>query len=95
MKTKIPRNRRIASESADQIETLYLSLLRAFYEEDDPTQAAPIASKLETILEQRPDVADSIFGEEVRSLLAELDGDLDEAIRSRGARSPRFPTCTS
>ena len=65
------------------LEPLYLDLLHRFYEEDGREGALAVAGRLEKALADRPDFANSIRGEEVRSLLAELHGDLAGAIQSR------------
>lgn len=83
MSSKIPRNRRELGGSDDGIESLYHELLRAFYELEDRPRSREVADRLAEKLAASPTIAKSIFGEEIRSLLAELDGDLDEAIRSR------------
>jgi tetratricopeptide (TPR) repeat protein len=83
MMSDVPRDRDGTSAVTDEVEDLYLELLRAFYEDGDRDRAQQVARRLETVLEDRRDVADSIRGEEIRSLLAELRGDLTEAIRSR------------
>jgi hypothetical protein len=80
---KVPRSRKPSSVTADEIETLYLDLLRSFYEEEDREQAERVATQLEAALAARPDAAASIRGEEIRSLLAELRGDLTAAICNR------------
>ncbi len=71
------------SQVGAKIDTLYHELLRAFYEDEDHDRARTVASWLETILKKEPDVAGSIRGQEIRSIIAELEGNLDEAIRYR------------
>src|SRR5207237_58898 len=80
---KTSHNMESAADAANEIETLYQRLLHAFYEEEDREQANKVAERLETILAERPEFAGSIRAEEVRSLIAELRGDLDEAVRRR------------
>jgi hypothetical protein len=75
--------RNATKSPADELDKLYVELLHFFYEEEDRARAAQVAERLEAALRDRPDFADSIRGEEVRSLLAELHGDLSNAIRSR------------
>ncbi len=70
-------------ELTEEVETLYASLIDVFYDKTDRERARQIATKLQRILDNRPDVADSIRGEEIRSLIAELNGNLQEAIRRR------------
>lgn len=81
MPNKVNRSRQ--ADSADDVETLYLDLLHSFYEEKDHERARGVAERLEAALAERPDFAGSIRGEEVRSLIAELRGDLAEAVRRR------------
>ncbi len=72
-----------SSKLTEEVETLYASLIDAFYDRGDRERARQIATELQHTLNNRPDVADSIRGEEIRSLIAELDGNLQEAIRRR------------
>jgi hypothetical protein len=65
------------------IEDLYLRLLQAFYEDEDRDEAHKVGKLLEVELASRPDFAESIRGDEVRSLLAELSGDLASATQWR------------
>ena len=83
MTRKMPRNHKGGSPVTDPIEALYHELLDAFYEDEDDERARPIASRLEAALKDRPDYADSIRGEEIHSIIAELQGNLAEAIRHR------------
>jgi hypothetical protein len=83
MTSKAPRHRSKTVSATDEVEDLYLELLKWFYEKDDRNRAEEVARRLEVALANRPEVADSIRGEEIRSLLAELHGDLVEAARSR------------
>jgi hypothetical protein len=83
MTSKARRAPRKAIDGAEDVEALYLEFLRFFYQAGDREQAAKIAPRLEEALRSQPDVSRSIRGEEVRSLLAELRGDLVEAIRCR------------
>jgi hypothetical protein len=68
-----------------QLETLYIRLVRAFYEKDDRPRAEKVAARLEEVLAASPEDSRSIRGEEIRSLIAELRGDFAEAARSREA----------
>jgi hypothetical protein len=70
-------------ELTEDVESLYLDLVRDFYEKGDRQRARKTASKLEAIFAREPDLANSIRGEEIRSLIAELNGNLGEAIRRR------------
>jgi hypothetical protein len=82
MMSKTARN---ADESQDELELLYLKLLKVFYEKPNYKQASAVAEELEKVAAARPGFQDSIKGEEVRSLLAEVRGDLNSAARSREA----------
>ncbi|MGA7501412.1 MAG: hypothetical protein WBX00_32160, partial [Isosphaeraceae bacterium] len=68
-----------SSKLTEEVETLYASLIDAFYDRGDRERARQIATELQLTLNNRPDVADSIRGEEIRSLIAELNGNLQEA----------------
>ncbi len=70
-------------KQTEDVEALHVSLIEALYNREDREQARKIASKLEDVLNRQPDVAYSIRGEEIRSLIAELNGNLQEAIRRR------------
>jgi tetratricopeptide (TPR) repeat protein len=72
-----------SSKPTEEVETLYNSLIDTFYDRGDRERARQIATELQLTLNNRPDVADSIRGEEIRSLIAELNGNLQEAIRRR------------
>ena len=83
MKSKIPRNRRAATNPVDDLEALHLELLRLYYDEGERNHTRDVADRLEAALLRLPETDDSIFAEEVRSLVAEVRGDLAEAIHSR------------
>ncbi len=67
------------------LESLYLELLKRYYEEGDRERASDVASRLEEALAVSPEFAQSIRGEEVCSIIAELRDDLPKAIQSREA----------
>jgi hypothetical protein len=67
----------------DDVEDLYGKLLHFFYDKPDREQALNVAKRLEAVLAGHPDLAYSIRGEEIRSLLAELRGDLTAAVEHR------------
>jgi hypothetical protein len=71
--------------AADAFDVLYAKLLAAFYGDEDRDAAERIAAQLEAILATESAIASSIRGEEVRSMLAELKGDLPTAIHCREA----------
>ena len=83
MMRKVPNRRPKPGRVADGIEDLYLQFLQAFYEAENRALARQIGVRLQAALAVRPDLGDSIRAEEIRSLLAELRGDVVEAIRSR------------
>lgn len=70
---------------ADELNSLYTDFVAAFYDRQDREAALKLTPRLEALLAASPEDADSIRGEEVRSLIAELRGDLTNAIRSREA----------
>jgi len=82
-KTTSKRLRSRPQAHEDDIEDLYIDFLRAFYEDHNRKLAREIAKRLEYTLRAHPQLDGSIRAEEIRSLLAELRGDFDEAIRSR------------
>jgi hypothetical protein len=71
--------------AGETVEALYAQLLTAFYENGNRAQARTVASRLDKALAASPDAADSIRAEEIRSLIAELRGDLRQAVESREA----------
>src|SRR4051794_636299 len=85
MTSKVRNSRTASSPGHAKLESLYLELLRRFYDENDREQAVRVAARLEKRMAAAPEYADSIRGEEIRSLIAELRGDLAEAARSREA----------
>jgi hypothetical protein len=68
-----------------RIDALYPKLLNVFYRKLDQKQAEKTAALLETALAASPDHSQSIRGEEIRSIIAEVRGDFAEAARSREA----------
>ena len=85
MTNRVRTNQTKKPRSADEIERLYVKLLRVFYEKPNRKQALSVAAELTKALAARPDFQDSIRAEEIRSLLAELRGDLAVAARCREA----------
>src|SRR4051812_12653142 len=85
MSSKAPTKRTTPSPPPGDFESLYLELLKYFYEEGNRDRARTVATQLEASLEASPDFSHSIRGEEVRSIIAELRGDLPKAIQSREA----------
>ena len=74
-----------ADPPSGDLESLYLDLLKRYYEEGDRVRASEVADRLEQALAASPEYAHSIRGEEVRSIIAELHDDLPRAIQSREA----------
>jgi hypothetical protein len=85
MNSKVRSNGNNVSRSTGDFESLYLELLKLYYEEGNREQARKVASRLDESLVASPEFAYSIRGEEVRSIIAELRDDLSEAIQSREA----------
>ncbi len=84
MKTKSIRN--VTKEAVPlEIDALYCKLLNVFYQKEDRSHAQKLAALLETAMEASPDESDSIRGEGIRALIAEVRGDYAEAARSREA----------
>src|SRR5262245_14549724 len=67
------------------LDALYVRFVRQFYDGRNRAAAMRTAARLQEFLDQLPEFADSIRGEEVRSLIAELHGDWAAAIRCREA----------
>ena len=84
MASKVRTTSRKAA-SLSNFDELYLDLITRFYEEEDLERAGKAAGRVEKLLDGSPELACSIRGEEVRSLIAELRGNLPEAIQSREA----------
>src|SRR4051794_29624879 len=61
----------------------YYDLLDAFYEQEDYAKAERIAARLRPLLRRCDLDQQSILGQELRSLIAELDQDYDRAIMHR------------
>ena len=68
-----------------ELDTLYVEFLKHFYDRGNHAAAATVGARLQELLTESPEFADSIRGEEFRSLVAELHGDYAAAIRSREA----------
>lgn len=85
MSSKLRQDPATSTPENGEFHSLYLDFLKHYYEEEDREQAEKVAARLEELIHASPECADSIRGEEVRSLIAELRGDVAEAIRSREA----------
>jgi len=68
-----------------ELDALYLKFMKQFYANGNRAATRKTAASLQSLLAELPEFADSIRGEEVRSLIAELHGDYAAAIRSREA----------
>jgi hypothetical protein len=83
MKSKAKTRRKKVPNTWDGIETLYHRLLNSWYSKHDRTKALPIANRLEAALERVSTGRSSIKAAECRSLIAEVRGNLAEAIEQR------------
>ena len=90
MRSKVRRKGTKTPRRAEALESLYLDFIKKFYEDQDHQTAEKLAVRLEKELDKSPDHAASIRGEEIRSLIAELRGELTDAIRSREAEIRRI-----
>lgn len=72
------------------LDALYHEFLEAFYSAEDFVMARDLAARIELKLVERPDLAESIRGDELRSLLAELDGNIELAIEKRQSEIRRI-----
>jgi hypothetical protein len=85
MSSKSNGNGKTSASVSKDFDSLYRAFARAFYGNENHDRATALAPRLEDSLASSPELAESIRGEEVRSLLAELRGNLAEAIQSREA----------
>lgn len=85
MSTRTNRNGAKPAPAPQELDALYLKLVKLLYEAGDRKEARQVAARLEKSLASAPDIAGSIRGEEIRSLVAESRGDYAEAARSREA----------
>jgi hypothetical protein len=83
MSTSHPPTRRRFAGDWDEIEYLYRKLLYWFCEREDRRRAAAFCDRLEPLLNQVSPDDKVIVGEECRSLICEVRGDLGGAIRHR------------
>jgi hypothetical protein len=74
----------------DEVQYLYLKLLHWFYGKQLPAKARPYAARLQRLLKREDSDQESILGQECRSLICELRGDLVGAIRHREAEIRRI-----
>lgn len=84
MSNKTKHEHRAAAE-ADPVEDLYFEFLDVFYGEQNYVASERVAKRLEKAVAECPEENESIRGEEIRSLIAELRGDFQTAISSREA----------
>jgi hypothetical protein len=73
------------AHEANAIDALYVEFVKRFYDDENRGQAEKIAAKLENAMNASASLAESIRGEEIRALIAELRGDYHYAVRSREA----------
>jgi tetratricopeptide (TPR) repeat protein len=83
MTSHAPPTRRKFQSDWEQVEYLYNKLLHWFYGEEAPARARPYAERLKRLLRKNDAKQESILGQECRSLIYELEGDLEAAIRHR------------
>jgi hypothetical protein len=83
MKTKLPPTRRKFAHAWDEIRYLREKLLYWLYDRQQQERAHSYARRLQALLKQADPKQESILGQECRSLLSELEGDLHAAIRLR------------
>jgi hypothetical protein len=83
MKTKPPLDRRSFANDWDEIGHIYDKLLYWLYQREDAAKARPYAERLERLLRKADPAHESILGEECRSLVHEVKGDLRKAIEHR------------
>ncbi len=83
MKLK-PPNRKQSDRALSQLDRLYDRLVYWLYERQSPGRARPLADRLECLLTKLDPQAESIFGEECRSLIHEARGQASKAIKHRG-----------
>jgi hypothetical protein len=85
MVSKNYRTKSGADLATNEMDGLFLRLVKHCYVKKNRASAEKVALQIEKLLPAYPEFAGSIRGEEVRSLIAELRGDLLEAVRSREA----------
>ncbi|MBO0698428.1 MAG: hypothetical protein J2P46_08545 [Zavarzinella sp.] len=85
MASRVQRNGRTPRAGDDGVEALYHEFLDAFYRNGNRERALALAPRLEAAVLAAPAAGESIRAEEIRSLIAELNGDFVAAARSREA----------
>ena len=85
MNTKVPSRSSAKNDRCADTESLYHELLKWYFDKGELAKARAVAARLEAELQKSPEYSQSIRGEEVRSIISELHGDLPEAIQSREA----------
>jgi hypothetical protein len=68
-----------------EFDKLYVEFLKHIYDDGDHVRAKKLGARLQDALSASAELAASIRGDEIRSLLAELHGDYTDAIHSREA----------
>src|ERR1700684_785086 len=66
-----------------EAKSLYVRLLHSFYERNELAKSKSIALTLLRLIDVLDPSSTSLPGNEYRALIAEVDGDLDDAIRYR------------
>jgi hypothetical protein len=66
-----------------EIDDLFHTVLDLYYGDEEPAKAAPFAMRLLRLLDKHDPRAETLLGMSGRWLVAEMDGDLDEAIAFR------------
>jgi len=66
-----------------EAKSLYVRLLHSFYERNELAKSKSIALSLLRMIDLLDPLSTTLPGNEYRALIAEIDGDLDEAIRYR------------
>jgi hypothetical protein len=85
MPSQAPATRHKFGAPWEEVGYLYDKLLHWFYGERMAAKARPYAARLKRLLKKADADEGSIFGQECRSLICELEGDLEGAIRHREA----------
>jgi hypothetical protein len=83
MRPKPPPTERKFAHAWAEIDYLYHKLLYWFYEREDRRRAAIYARRLRPLLRREDSRSEVILGSAARALVAELDGNLADAIRHR------------
>jgi len=66
-----------------EIDDLFQAVLTLYYGKNRPAKAAPLAMRMLRLLDKHDPQAETLLGMSGRWLVAEMDGDLEEAIHYR------------